>query len=288
MISRAVDTYISSGYEPEKDVEAAANESLEVTAEDRSHWDYAAFADTLKRKYGPDIIPENLKTLERDDLIRQCVSLAEKIKEDKIKAYGITWDFEGLQLWAKHKIGVSLTPQICQDNTQEELEDFLYAEAVKLYEEKEKRVGAEGMRLLERYILLQIMDSKWKDHLYAMDHLRDSVGFRGYGGKDPKVEYKKEGFAMFSQMIDKISEEVTHLILRVEFADRSEVEVRDQYGPAVASKQDFGGYKGDEGEGVSNEPLRPYVRKEERIGRNDPCPCGSGKKYKKCCGVDAK
>lgn len=154
----------------------------------------------------------------------------------------------------------------------EEIIDLFKTRAHAFYAAKEERLGSETMRELERRIILRIVDTKWMDHLDAMDQLRTGIGLRGYGQKDPLMEYKFEAFDMFQQMIDDIQKEVVEFLFRVEVEEAPKER-------AVVVTQASGG---------SDEPTqkKPIVKSDQVVGRNDPCPCGSGKKYKKCCGKD--
>jgi len=127
------------------------------------------------------------------------------------------------------------------------------------------------MREIERVILLRIVDDKWMDHLDAMDQLREGIGLRAYGQKDPLIEYKFEGYEMFQNMIDSIQDDVVRYIFRVNV-----VQPRQQQSRRVVENR------------YAEEGPRQPARKEGKVGRNDPCPCGSGKKYKKCCGRQAE
>jgi preprotein translocase subunit SecA len=142
------------------------------------------------------------------------------------------------------------------------------------YKEREREFGSEFMRMLEKNLLLQILDTQWKDHLLAMDHLKEGIGLRGYGQKDPLVEYKKEGFDMFEQMTFRITSEflirLFHVQVQVDEAPRLRLEAKK---PQAISYN-----RGD------SVPAQT-VKKGRKVGRNDPCPCGSGKKNKKCCGM---
>ncbi|MGE0759660.1 MAG: SEC-C metal-binding domain-containing protein, partial [Pirellulaceae bacterium] len=144
------------------------------------------------------------------------------------------------------------------------------------------------MRMMERHLLLEIVDTAWKDHLLAMDHLRSSVGLSGYAQMDPKVEYKREGMRMFDQMWTTLGERVTDLIFRMEqlneeFVSATWVETAASHATAQSaseiSQQQDAALSGKQGE-VKIETIR---HRGERVGRNDPCPCGSGRKYKQCC-----
>ena len=154
----------------------------------------------------------------------------------------------------------------------EEIIDLFKTRAHAFYAAKEERLSSETMRELERRIILRIVDTKWMDHLDAMDQLRTGIGLRGYGQKDPLMEYKFEAYDMFQQMIDDIQKEVVEFLFRVEVEEAPKER-------AVVVTQAAGG---------SSEPTqkKPMVKSDQEVGRNDPCPCGSGKKYKKCCGQD--
>ncbi len=144
------------------------------------------------------------------------------------------------------------------------------------YESKEGELSSELMRYLEKLMLLQVIDHHWKDHLLGMDHLRDGIGLRGYGQKDPLIEYKREGFDMFSSMMDRIKSDVLERLFRVQ-AVKGE---QQPPSPIPASPPRMILNRGDE-------PAAPISvhRQADKVGRNDPCPCGSGKKYKKCHGA---
>jgi preprotein translocase subunit SecA len=194
----------------------------------------------------------------------------------------------------------------------EGMTDALWAPILQKYESKEQLIPTEILRRVERDIMLQIVDAQWKDHLYSLDHLKEGIGLRGYGQRDPLVEYKKESFALFSAMKDRIEEEMVRYLWRL----TPVVEGLDSAGPPMAVRQPaarrpsqltmnspsseassaFGAFRGGGSASAVAEPPRPartggddvvkQVRRDEpKVGRNDPCPCGSGKKYKKCHGA---
>ena len=136
-------------------------------------------------------------------------------------------------------------------------------------------IGEDQFRQLERYVVLQTVDNHWKDHLLSMDHLKEGVGLRGYAQQNPLVVYKKEGFELFQAMIDRIQDEVVSILFRIQIAEPEQVE---EVNPARTSSKLS--YSHSEG-GSAKQPTRNV---ESKVGRNDVCPCGSGKKYKKCCG----
>jgi preprotein translocase subunit SecA len=158
------------------------------------------------------------------------------------------------------------------------------------YDEREKSVGPEMMRLHEKYLLLQVIDQQWKDHLLNIDHLKEGIGLRGYGQRDPLVEYKKESFGLFQEMMERVQDRVVKYLWKMEVVIEREGEgeqapererVQRALPPPKAPKQNltFSGSGGAQQETVK--------RREAKVGRNDPCPCGSGKKYKKCHGTAA-
>jgi len=160
--------------------------------------------------------------------------------------------------------------------TKDEIADYL-KEAVKVrFAEREEEFSTEQMESLMRYLLLQTIDSQWKDHLLSVDHLKEGIGLRGYGQKNPKEEYKREAYALFMEMMGRVREEVLQKFFRVQLLSDEEVEqLEAQRRRQKISMNRVGG----------DEPVnKPTVREEDKVGRNDPCPCGSGKKYKKCCG----
>ncbi|MDD2714348.1 MAG: preprotein translocase subunit SecA [Candidatus Wallbacteria bacterium] len=171
---------------------------------------------------------------------------------------------------------ILLPPAEIQSRTKEELNEFLMEQLTRRYEDREKRFGVEVIRTLERFIVLQVVDKEWKDHLYAMDSLQEGIGLRAYGQRDPLVEYKKESFVVFEEMIKRIKRQIAEFAYKIEPSVAREEEEKSKVRPEelLTNRGDDGGVK-----------LAPKRREHEKVGRNDPCPCGSGKKYKKCCGA---
>ena len=159
-------------------------------------------------------------------------------------------------------------------------------------------MGEKICRMMERYLLLQTIDHHWKDHLYAMDHVKDSIGWRGYAQVDPKVEYKREGFSMFGDMLYSMKLQVTDLAVRMTVASpETDLAMESVFQEGRARHEDAGSVvQGDappepmaqasaeENRQEEVEVTSPIVNKEAVVGRNEPCPCGSGKKFKSCCG----
>ena len=163
----------------------------------------------------------------------------------------------------------------------DELKDALAKATSARYDEKEKTFGEDVMRWLERRIILDIVDTQWKDHLLSLDHLKEGIGLRGYAQKDPIVEFKKEAFTLFEEMMDRIDTETVRYLFLMQPA-RPEDEARELERKQRRQEQQMQLLAG----AAQSEAPKP-VRTGAKIGRNDPCPCGSGKKYKKCCGKAA-
>ena len=192
------------------------------------------------------------------------------------KTYAEDWNLDGLNREMLRIFGLqpNLTVESLEDMDREDLRENLLELAQQRYEAREHEFSEPIMRDLENYILLQTVDALWKDHLLNMDYLKEGIGLRSYGQKDPLVEYKREGHEMFQQMIDRVKEETLQKLFHIQIQREEQLqemraEQEDQpmfYGPAEGA------------------PKQQAVRKEGKVGRNDPCPCGSGKKYKKCHG----
>lgn len=184
--------------------------------------------------------------------------------------YPEEWDLAGLIHYGEQaflRAGAVSVDELQELGSREEIKDRLYEEAMEYWQAREEELGTEMMRDLERYILLRVVDNKWMDHLDAMDQLRTGIGLRAYGQKDPLVEYKFEAYNMFQEMIEGIQEDVVRYLYKVRVVPQEQ----EQRVKHVAENY------GDNAE-------RTPVRVGKKIGRNDPCPCGSGKKYKRCCG----
>ena len=154
------------------------------------------------------------------------------------------------------------------------LSELIFEAAEKVYEEREAVIGSDEFRQLERVVMLQTVDSLWKDHLLSMDHLKEGIGLRGYAQQNPLIVYKKEGYEMFQDMIHRIQEETLGILYRIQIAEPQRI---DDLRQPRQQEMVFSG-------GGESEKKKPQTRSAGKIGRNAPCPCGSGKKYKKCCG----
>ena len=188
------------------------------------------------------------------------------------------WDWDGMTAYAEGiflpKGALNEARADLESVVKEDLREIMLEAAVKAYEAKEAEFGPELMRELERVVLLRSVDEKWMDHIDAMDQLKYGVGMRGYAQRDPVIEYKFEGFEMFEEMIKNIQQDAIRLIMRSRL-DREHAPKREKVAEPLAASH------GDD------EPKKPVARSSDKVGRNDPCPCGSGKKYKKCHGANA-
>ena len=201
------------------------------------------------------------------------------------------WDYAGLANWFFTRFRRPIEPARLREMDEKKIEERLVREMKQAYEIKEAREAPEIMRKIERFVLLDTIDSKWKDHLYAMDYLRSAVSFAGYEQKDPKVVYKIEGSKMFEEMMNSIKEDVGTLVFRmtvrkeeVEQGPKARLaggdETRDFAPVSAVHEQMAAGIEASQQSAGKPKPIRA----QEKVGRNDPCPCGSGKKHKKCHG----
>ena len=192
------------------------------------------------------------------------------------------WNRDGLikEFWTRFGLDLKKLDLKFDPKSGDELTEQLRKEVRQRYDEREGVWGAERMRTHERMIMLQVVDSQWKDHLLAMDHLKEGIGLRGYGQRDPLVEYKRESFDMFEAMMNRIEDETIRILFLLRTPEEEEEMIRQYQRRKRREAQEMRMVGGDAG---SEKPQQ--VIRREKVGRNDPCPCGSGKKYKKCHGA---
>jgi len=239
-----------------------------------------------------------------DDLSDIVINIREDVVNDIVSEYiphgslDEQWDLEGLQEAINNEFGLDMPVTQWMDDdadlNEDGLRDNILQTLVADYEAKEQVVGSESLRQYEKYVLLQVLDKLWKEHLAAMDYLRQSIGLRGYAQKNPKQEYKRESFNMFTELLDRIKHEAITLLSKVQIRAREEVDDLEQQGhqrPENVSyqhQQAEGMHEATQtaggGEAAAGESQQPYVRSEPKLGRNEPCWCGSGKKFKHCHG----
>jgi preprotein translocase subunit SecA len=261
------------------------------------------------------------------DIRGYLLALAEDLAANSVATYASTdadpesWDLEALAKAVSEIFGFDPAEQQQLEFgglTADQMTDLVWKVALEKYEKKEQLVGEpEILHRVERDIMLQIVDSQWKDHLYSLDHLKEGIGLRGYGQRDPLVEYKKESFELFTAMRERIEEEMVRYLWRLMpmagtglEGEGAPVPIRPQprrpspaqmtlNSPAAAASSPFGAIRGGNAQARGGgQPPRPartggddvvkqVKREEPKVGRNEPCPCGSGKKYKKCHGAAA-
>jgi preprotein translocase subunit SecA len=251
---------------------------------------YKKRVDVLEGKNVKDNIMEMLSEVVKDIVFEMAPE----------KAYPEEWNWDGLKLRLAGGFGLDfdLDPkkQDISQLTRPILEEDIYGRLKEEYERKEKSLGSELMREIERNIMLQVVDTKWREHLYGMDQLKEGIGLQAYAQKDPLLMYKKGGFELFQQMVVEMETETVEFLFKVQVVNQEQLERKHYASEMKESRPDFVMPRAadapapmDEREMYANSPEGPqkvetYKRDQPKIGRNDPCPCGSGKKYKKCCG----
>ena len=199
------------------------------------------------------------------------------------------WDLAGLAEGVNQQFGFRLRVPSIDDAPTRSALDAIVLEAVReRYAERERELGTDLLRALERHEMLIVIDQQWKDHLLSIDHLKEGIGLRGYGQRDPLTEYKKEAFDLFQAMVERVKAAVIERLFKVQVMRDAPMEL-----PTIVARADFQESRGTlpaeaiQGSAPVAQPARPTPAPRsatgEKVGRNDPCPCGSGKKYKRCC-----
>lgn len=230
---------------------------------------------------------DNLK----ESVLEYCNNYIERQVAKELEAPADEWDFEAMaerirDVFVMEPDPAKMKVLATQAGSHEAMSEYLTETLSAAYEAKEKRLGEDVMRVIEKLVLLETVDRKWMDHLYAMDLLKDAIHLRSFAQQDPKVRYKIEGFEMFGEMWENFENEVAQLAMRVNPAEEMQVREKVEVKEAVQQNFDAHADQADQiganiGEGGHRAPIRNVGRK---VKPNDPCPCGSGKKYKKCCG----
>lgn len=243
------------------------------------------------------IYSQRNELLDVSDVSETINSIREDVFKTVIDSYIPTqsleemWDVEGLEQRLKNDFDLDMPiAQWLEDEPQlheETLRERILQQAIETYQRKEEVVGVEMMRNFEKGVMLQTLDSLWKEHLAAMDYLRQGIHLRGYAQKDPKQEYKRESFAMFAAMLESLKYEVISVLSKVQVRMPEEVEAlevqRREEAERLAKQQQLS-HESDNSALMSQEEVSVAASLERKVGRNDPCPCGSGKKYKQCHG----
>jgi len=276
--------------------------------------------DDVMNKQRTVIYEERTRVLEGEDLHEHILGMIDDVVDASLeeltpeKVYPEEWDWNAIAMLGKqYRTELEWPKEEHARMSREAVAEVLKAGILKGFSEQEESFGSDVMRQLERALLLQVVDQRWKEQLYDMDKLKEGIGLRAYGQKDPLLEYKREGFQMFSEMILQIKQELVQLLLKIQayhepaLAPRPSLANRwKESRPEVFQRQPApapepvmaGAFPGMQPMnagprdmtqavptgGGNHEPVR---RSQPKVGRNDPCPCGSGQKYKKCCGKNA-
>jgi preprotein translocase subunit SecA len=250
--------------------------------------------DDVMNKQRETIYSLRRDLLEQPDHREELHDIAEGLLDDILDQYLSTdvarhaWDLHGFKVQLLYQYGFDIEQEGIDPEKVDrgEVRDEIWKRLETRYSEKEALVGAEAMRYYERIIWLNIVDAQWKDHLLALDHLKEGIGLRGYGQKDPLVEYKKESFSLFEAMLNRIDVETVRALnllhVTVEEPPQQRMQRRQRRGQVTYTKANVSAAAAGQDEGKP----RTVVSDSPKIGRNDPCPCGSGKKYKKCHGAE--
>ncbi|OGW84293.1 MAG: preprotein translocase subunit SecA [Omnitrophica bacterium RIFCSPLOWO2_01_FULL_45_10] len=260
--------------------------------------------DNVMNRQREVIYDERRRILFGDDLSGYIHEIMEEVVDAALDTYlnekiGIDkWDFEGFRQYLDYRFALKDTKDLnLEEKRRDEIRDTILDRMKNAYKRKEESLGVDLARHIEKMVLLQVIDSRWKDHLYAMDSLKEGIGLRAYGQRDPLIEYQHEGYAMFMDMIDRIKEETIEYLFKIRAVKEEEEakvfdfskqqlmhEEKSQFQGVPLKKE--GGLEAApsyEGQLPEAQPVT-FKRESPKVGRNDPCPCGSGKKFKKCCG----
>jgi len=242
------------------------------------------------------------KVLKEDNSEEIILQMMEDVVEEKTFQFAPShshpeeWNWEGLNSFVSHSFLATLPKIDLNKITPEQLKTSLEEIIKHAYAQKEEELGKEQMQQLQKIILLQTIDRAWKDHLRDMDDLRRGINLRGYGGSNPVIEYKKEAYSLFQNLILGIKEDVVTHLFRVKLTEREMVSVFSRESQEFLHPEESSlGRPQPQPTEIATEPeamapnapveqKTPFRRQRPKVGRNDPCPCGSGKKYKKCCG----
>jgi len=272
--------------------------------------------DNVMNQQREVIYGERQRILSGEDLREDVLGIIERILRGQVAVFTGTsrfseeWDLEEMLTALRTFFPTTLTLEGLGDRAgldAEELADLVVEDAMKVYEAREQRFGPATMREMERWVLLRTIDSKWRDHLYEMDYLREGIGLRALAQRDPLVEYTNEGYKMFQEMMESLQEDFVRYLYHLEIVREERPQEQGAAQKLAYSGGGDGGLAQDfaaagraaaaRPAGVADSSAQAYEAAQQatrtvvaprsvtKIGRNDPCPCGSGKKYKKCCGA---
>ncbi|MFA4986786.1 MAG: preprotein translocase subunit SecA [Candidatus Brocadiia bacterium] len=247
--------------------------------------------DTVMNEQRTLIYGQRQAILEERDIDTILWEMFEEVVENAVERYvnddTKEYDYDGLVGWVTQKFNLEVNASLLKGKRPEDAYDIIIGWVKELLDRRRTDIGVSTFGVYSKYLMLLMLDGKWKDHLLAMDQLREAVGFRGYGQRDPLIEYKREGYQMFSEMVGAVKEEVTGRLFYIRTVDEeAQAKLRDRWSIDKAIHEEYsavdnlGTNKGEGGKPV----VRQVKHDGPQTGRNDLCPCGSGKKYKKCHG----
>ncbi|EKE17660.1 MAG: hypothetical protein ACD_10C00330G0001, partial [uncultured bacterium] len=240
------------------------------------------------------IYQQRNELLESEDISETTTAMRHSVIADIFQTYvppesvEEQWDMSGLEqaLASELQIAAPATQWIKDEPaiSADEILARITQEADAAYLAKTELVGAETFHQFERNVMLQSLDSHWREHLAALDHLRQGIHLRGYAQKNPKQEYKREAFELFESLLDQVRKEVTRIVFTVQIRSPEDVEETAPHADVQNVQYQHAGYDEALGDGIGDTPQQQPADAGPKVGRNDPCPCGSGKKYKQCHG----
>ena len=238
--------------------------------------------DDVMNRQREAIYKQRREILEKDSVKEEVIQMIEDVIDNNINNY-ISKDYNlgALAHWFKSKFDAPVELKELESVDIQEIGGFLKQKAKNIYETKENEGGSDQMRAMEKLVSLSAIDSLWKEHLLVMDTLKEGIHLRGYAQVDPLVEYQKESYLAFSQMIDAIKEQVVELVFRARIFAPRQIKTVFSQTPKSFVHSGYSSLAAPADEAQNSSLTRVKVQK---VGRNEPCPCGSGKKYKKCCG----
>ena len=216
-----------------------------------------------------------------DSIVNMIEFVADNLPSMYVEGESGELNIESLNTEILNVFGIDMLKDIKENkNNIDKISEILKNKAAEIYKQKEEEITSDKMRELERVVMLKVVDEKWMNHIDSMDELKNGIGLRAYGQKDPVVQYRLEGFDMFDEMINDIKFDVTKILMHIrEQANNQRQETVKITGAALEAIHSVDG-----GSKIGTDVDRTVRNEEPKVGRNDPCPCGSGKKYKNCCG----
>jgi len=239
--------------------------------------------DDVMNKQREVIYTQRRTILSEENLKDHVIEMIDELLDDTaevylpLKAPVSEWDMQGFGGWVRKVFDVEFTSEPQKGTAREEVIEAARRKILDRYEQREAEFTPQIMRMVERQILLMTLDSLWKDHLLSMDHLKEGIGLRGYGQKNPLREYQREGFDMFLATLTRMKELSLERLFKIQIQREEDVE-------RISEKERR--QRMQLGRGPASEKPATFKRQGKKVGRNDPCPCGSGKKYKQCCGAN--